>query len=189
MEYAPRVMRRRSVDAVAAHNAAFALIGLPVPVGSRSPSPSRDLRAAAFTTLTIPANTPAPSAPGALDPAFRADGFLGDLGLVEPGSAPKPPTRRPSVALPAVSSGSAWKKPLYTLSGYASFYDNGTTAMRLPAGTVVRVCAPGGCLVRTVDDYGPKTPSRVIDMFRPDFFAICGCASWAGLVMVTVSVY
>jgi hypothetical protein len=177
------------VVAAAALIAAFALIGLPVPVGSRSPSPSRDLRAAAFTTLTIPAVTPAPSALGVLDPAFRADGFLGDAGLVEPGSAPKPPASRPSVALPSLSSGSAWKKPLSTMSGYASFYDNGTTAMRLPAGTVVRVCAPGGCIVRTVDDYGPKSPSRVIDMYRPDFFAICGCASWTGLVWVTVSVY
>ncbi len=182
-------MRRRSVVAVAALIAAFALIGLPVPVGSRAPSPSRDLRAAAFTALIIPADTPASSALGALDPAFRADGFLADAGLVEPGSAPKPPLRRPSVGLPSVSSGSAWRKPLSTMSGYASFYDNGTTAMRLPAGTVVRVCAPGGCLVRTVDDYGPRSSSRVIDLYRPDFFTICGCASGAGTVWVTVAVY
>ncbi len=182
-------MRRRSVVAVATLIAAFALIGLPVPVGSRSSSPSRDLRAAAFTALTIPGDTPASSALGALDPAFRADGFLGDAGLVEPGSAPKPPSSRPSVVLPSVSSGSAWKKPLSTMSGYASFYDNGTTAMRLPVGTVVRVCGPGGCLIRTVDDYGPQTASRVIDMYRPDFFAICGCASWEGTVWVTVAVY
>ena len=182
-------MRRGAVVAIAALIASLALIGLPVPAGSRSASAAQDLRAAAFTTLTIPADAPADPALGVLDPAYRGDGFLGAVGLVEPGSAPKPPSSRPSVTLPAVSGGSAWKPPLYTITGWATFYDNGTTAMRLPAGTVVRVCAPGGCLLRTVDDYGPKSTNRVIDLYRPDFFRICGCASWSGTVMVTVSVY
>jgi hypothetical protein len=182
-------MRRSSVVAVAALIAAFALIGLPVPVGSRSLSPARDPQAAAFTMLTVPADAPAPSAPGALDPAFRAAGFLGDAGLVEPGSAPKAPARRPTVALPGLSAGKDWKTPLYSITGWASFYDVGTTAMRLPAGTVIRVCAAAGCLERTVTDYGPTSAARIIDLYRPDFFAICGCASWSGLTQVTVSIY
>jgi hypothetical protein len=182
-------MRRSSVVAVAALIAAFALIGLPVPVGSRSPSSARDLQAAAFTMLTVPADAPAPSAPGALDPAFRAAGFMGDAALVEPGSAPKAPARRPTVILPGVSAGKGWKPPLYSVTGWASFYGAGTTAMRLPAGTVIRICAAAGCIERTVTDYGPKSTIRIIDLYRPDFFAICGCASSSGLTRVTVSIY
>ena len=35
---------------------------------------------------------------------------------------------------------SALKPPRYTMSGYATFYANGTTAMRLPRGTTVIIC-------------------------------------------------
>ena len=182
-------MRRRSVVAIAALIAAFALIGLPVPVGSRSPSMARDPQAAAFTAVTIPADAPADPTLGVLDPALRAEGFLDGARLVEPGSAPKFPSSRPASVQPSVSAGSAWKPPLATLKGWATFYDTGTTAMRLPAGTVVRICGAGGCVLRTVNDYGPKSTSRVVDMYRPDFFAVCGCASWSGTTWVTVSVY
>ena len=61
--------------------------------------------------------------------------------------------------------------------------------MRLPRGTVVRICGPGGCIQRTVTDYGPQKPSRIIDLYRPDFFKICGCPSWSGTVEVSVAVY
>ena len=49
-----------------------------------------------------------------------------------------------------------------------------------------------GCLNRVVNDYGPKAgykPTRIIDMYEPDFFAICGCPSYSGTTLVTVSVY
>ena len=49
--------------------------------------------------------------------------------------------------------------------------------MRLPRGTVVKICGNGGCIVRVVNDYGPQKKSRVVDLYRPDFFAICGCPS------------
>jgi len=84
------------------------------------------------------------------------------------------------------------KPPKYTLKGVASFYDNGTTAMRLPAGTIIRVCGARACLDRVVNDWGPSaaiTPTRIIDMYRPDFFAVCGCPSWSGVSQVTVSIY
>ena len=61
--------------------------------------------------------------------------------------------------------------------------------MRLPRGTIVKICGPGGCIVRVVNDYGPQKKSRVVDLYRPDFFAICGCPSWAGTTQVTVYVY
>jgi len=82
-----------------------------------------------------------------------------------------------------------WKPGRYTLRGIATFYDNGTTAMRLPMGTVVRICGAGGCILRTVTDYGPQKPERIVDLYRPDFFAVCGCASWSGTTEVTVTVY
>ena len=81
-------------------------------------------------------------------------------------------------------------KPKYTLSGGATFYDNGTTAMRLPRGTVVKICGNGGCIVRVVNDYGPQKKSRVVDLYRPDFFEVCGCPSLAGTTRVTrVTIY
>ena len=83
-----------------------------------------------------------------------------------------------------------WKSAKYTLTGYASFYDHGTTAMRIPRGTVIVICGDGGCIERVVTDYGPsKAGGRIIDMYRPDFFAICGCGWWSGTTEVTIRVY
>ena len=48
-----------------------------------------------------------------------------------PARRPDGPTSRPHVAQPLVPGGSQWKPPKSKLSGYATFYDNGTTAMRL----------------------------------------------------------
>jgi hypothetical protein len=183
-------MRRRSVVATAALIAALALAGLPGPAGSRSPSAATDLAPAAFTSMVVRAEAPAQSASGGLDDALRSAGYLGYTDtLAEPGQAPTAPTKRTKVAQPAGAAGETWKKPLYSVSGYATFYDNGTTAMRLPRGTVVRICGAGGCIERTVNDYGPVKKIRVVDLYRPDFFAVCGCARWSGTTWVTVSIY
>jgi hypothetical protein len=190
MGYPPAVMRRRTVVAVAALIAAFALAGLPVPAGSRTLSTDRNLDQAAFTSVTIPADAAALSAPGALDAAAEAPGHIApDDAFLEPGAAPDSPTARPRVHQPGSEAGSAWKDPKRTITGFATFYDNGTTAMRLPRGTVVRICGDGGCIQRMVTDYGPQKPSRIVDLYRPDFFKICGCPSWSGTTKVTVSIY
>ena len=190
MGYPAPVMRRRAVVATAALIAAFALAGLPVPASSRTPSAARALEQAAFTSITVPANAPTVAALGVSEAAPLSAGHLtADTSFVEPGNAPDGPSSRPQVIQPGTTAGSSWKDPKYKLSGYASFYDNGTTAMRLPKGTVVRICGKGGCIVRTVTDYGPVKQIRVVDMYRPDFFKICGCPSWSGVVRVTVSVY
>jgi len=179
------------VVAAAALIAALALAGLPAPVGSRTSSTDRAVEPAAFSTFNLPATiAPAQAAPGVPDPARRAAGFLSASDeIVEPGSTPAPAAVRPKVQQPSSTSGTAWKPPKYTISGYATFYDNGTTAMRLPRGTVVRICGDGGCIERTVTDYGPVKPIRIVDLYRPDFFKICGCAWYAGTTWVTVSIY
>ena len=129
------------------------------------------------------------------DPALRSAGALDDSARFdEPGvpTATTAPARAGVRSQPVPVATSSIKAPKYVLKGTASFYDNGTTAMRLPAGTVIRVCGAGGCIERVVNDYGPSAsfkPARLIDLYEPDFFKICGCPSWSGLTTVTVSVY
>jgi hypothetical protein len=182
-------MRRRSVVAAVALIAAFALAGLPGPVGSSQPSATLDLQPAAFTTVTIPADVPAIEARG----AFRAvPGQVAalDAPYVIAGAAPAAPATRPAVDQPETGKGSAWKEPRRTIKGFASFYDNGTTAMRLPRGTLVRICGDGGCVERKITDYGPVARNgRIVDLDRSDFFRVCGCPSWSGTTRVTVAIY
>ena len=52
------------------------------------------------------------------------------------------------------------------------------------------ICGGGGCVERVIDDYGPTAgTNRIVDLYAPDFFDICGCPSWSGTTNVTVSVY
>jgi hypothetical protein len=178
------------VVAIAAIMAAVALTGLPAPAGSETRTPPRTLQAATLTSVTIPASVTTPRVDGSSALAPIPDGgALQEAVFVEPGRAPKIPARRGRVAQPESASSSAWKAPRFSLSGTATFYDHGTTAMRLPRGTVVRICGPGGCIQRTVTDYGPQKSSRIVDLYRPDFFRVCGCPSWSGTAEVTVAVY
>jgi hypothetical protein len=183
-------MRRRSVVAFAALIAVFALTGLPAPAGSTVPSAAREPAPAAFSTVTIPAQAQASAAEGLVDGVPSPASYVGpDAAFAEPAGDGAVPAARPKVDQPQAPSGADWKPPKYTISGYATFYDHGTTAMRLPRGTVVRICGDGGCIERTVTDYGPQKKIRIVDMYRPDFFRICGCEWFAGTTWVTVSVY
>ena len=177
----------------AALTAALALGALPGIAGSAGPTPASAVDPSAFQSVRIPAFASTDLAVEPLDDAFRAAGAIdATTQLTEPGKEPmRIVPDRPSVTVPAAHAGSALKPPRYRLTGYATFYANGTTAMRLPRGTTVIVCGAGGCLERVVSDYGPIASyrNRVIDLYTPDFFAICGCPSWAGTTWVTVSVY
>jgi hypothetical protein len=181
--------------ACAVLSAALALVAAPGIVGSRTPSPVRAIEAAAFQPLQIDASGATTSVIAADDPALRSANTLDDSARFDepaaPTSSPAPVRAAArSQAVPGFSS--SIKPPKYTLKGVASFYNNGTTAMRLPAGTIIRVCGAAGCLDRVVNDYGPSAafkPARVIDMYEPDFFKICGCPSYSGLTEVTVSIY
>ncbi len=172
--------------------AALALVSLPGLAGSRVPNPPEPVPVGAFQPLTVLAEAQRPSVSvGRLDDAHVSAGSITAVtSIVERASAPDPgPTRRVSVDQPDPAAASVRRPPRYTLSGEATFYDNGTTAMRLPRGTVVVICGGGGCIERIVNDYGPVKQTRVVDLYRPDFFAICGCAWFAGTTRVTVYVY
>lgn len=124
------------------------------------------------------------------DSAYASAGRLdASSSFVEPGTATPPADRAAPPDLPTLPTVWDWKTPQYKISGYATFYDNGTTAMRLPRGTIVVVCGANGCVDRVVNDYGPVRKVRVVDLYRPDFFRICGCGWWSGTTWVTVSVY
>ena len=172
--------------------AALALVALPGLAGSRVPSPLEPLPASAFQPLPVPANQVRSAISiGPLDADAAAAGSVAeDATFIEPGSAPETgPTARVKLDQPDPGAAFVRKPPRYTMTGEATFYTNGTTAMRLPRGTTVIVCGLGGCVERVVTDYGPIKPSRIVDLYRPDFFDICGCAWWAGTTSVTVSVY
>ncbi len=172
--------------------AALALAALPGLAGSRVPYAMEPIPAVAFQSLSVPApDTSSALSIAGLDRGFVSAGFVHEAApFIEPGAEPDAgPARRARVAQGAPDSRSSRKKPRYTLRGEATFYDNGTTAMRLPRGTIVIICGGGGCIERVVNDYGPQKPSRIVDLYRPDFFDICGCPSWEGVVDVTVHVY
>jgi hypothetical protein len=172
--------------------AALALGALPGLAGSHQPSPDRPIDAAAFRQVILASTIDRNGAPIVpLDAALNSAGLLtGTENFSEGADATINFPARAHAKLPKVSAASSWKPPLYSVSGTASFYSNGTTAMRLPRGTVIVVCGAAGCLERVINDYGPSAAGgRLIDMYKPDFFAICGCPWYAGLTQVTVKVY
>jgi hypothetical protein len=171
---------------------ALALVSLPGLAGSRVPSAEEPVPAGAFQPYSLSArDARSPLVIAGLDRAHRSEAVVdASTTFFEPGAEPeKGPTRRASIDQPEVAVGSARKPPKYSLTGDATFYDHGTTAMRLPRGTRVIICGGGGCIERVVNDYGPTNPSRIVDLYRPDFFEICGCPSWSGVTKVTVHVY
>ncbi len=172
--------------------AALALVALPGLVGSRAPAQIEPVPASAFQQLSVLADSPLsmPSiAP--LDGAHVSAGSIspGTTIVERGGGGDSGPTARAGLNQPDAGAASIRKPAKYTLTGGATFYDNGTTAMRLPRGTIVVICGDGGCIERVVNDYGPQKQSRVVDLYRPDFFKICGCGWWAGTTQVTVYVY
>jgi hypothetical protein len=185
-------VRPSKTVAIAALTAALALGALPGLAGSREPSPEPPIEAASFRDVILAA-----TGGRSIEPIAGPDSAYASAGRLEPGSvfqepsadAPAPPPDRAPIAVPKVKPAWEWKPSRYTLSGYATFYDNGTTAMRLARGTIVVICGEAGCLERTVSDYGPIKEIRIVDLYRPDFFRICGCAWWSGTTQVTVSVY
>jgi len=182
---------RRALVAGVALIASLALAAVPGPASSRGMPPPTAVDPGSFRTLNVPAILTGAALPtGPADPALRsASALTARSPFVVPGVPQAVPTARPAVNQPPAREGSGWKPPRYTLTGLATYYDNGTTAMKLPRGTVVVICMAGGCIERVIGDYGPFGRGRIVDLDRQDFFAICGCAGWAGVEPVTVRVY
>ena len=161
--------------------AALALVALPGLAGSRVPSPVEPLPASAFQPLAVPANMrDRRSRRSARRCRRRRPARTRRRAFVSPASRrrpARPPCRRTS---PRPAPASVRKPPRYTLTGDATFYDNGTTAMRLPRGTIVIICGNGGCIERVVNDYGPEEAVADRRPLPADFFDICGCPSWSG---------
>ena len=183
-------MRPRWLVVGSVLSAALALVALPGLTGSRVPGAAEPVPAGAFQPSSA-SDVRSPLTIAGLDHAGRSLGRVGPATtFIEPAEdARAGPTERQTLDQPDGSAGSERKPEKYKLSGKATFYDNGTTAMRLPRGTIVIVCAKGGCIERVVNDYGPVKPERIIDLYRLDFFKICGCPSWSGVIDVTVYVY
>ena len=185
-------MRPSWTVAGAALTAALVIGALPGLVGSFEPSNTRDIDAAAFDLINL-ATTRDRQGNGQVlpDTAGRSEGALDQAEVIqEPDALAGRADERADPRMPDASALSAWKQPRYVLTGEASFYDHGTTAMRIPRGTVVVICGDGGCIERVVTDYGPsKAGGRIVDMYRPDFFKICGCGWWSGTTEVTIKVY
>ncbi len=186
-----RVVRPSRTVAIAALTAALALGALPGLVGSREPSREQPIDAAMFRDVILAvAGGRSIDTISAPDLSYAAAGHLNPASAFrDAASGAAAPADRLLATLPRVPATWDWKAPRSTISGYATFYDNGTTAMRLPRGTIVVICGAAGCLERVVNDYGPVKQIRVVDMYRPDFFRICGCGWWSGTTWVTVWIY
>jgi len=172
---------------------ALALVAAPGFAGSRTPAPYEPVPAAAFQALKSDANARSTASVQGLDPAHDSAGRL-SADSVYPERAISAsvdvPVLKRDVSQPNPGAAKVYKPARYTLTGKATFYQNGTTAMRLPRGTVIRVCGAGGCIERVVNDYGPVAGTgRIADLYKPDFFKICGCPSWSGVTSVKVYVY
>lgn len=171
---------------------ALALVSLPGLAGSRVPSAVEPVPAGAFQPYSIPASAMrSPIEIAGLDGAHRSVGVVdATTTFFEPGVVLETgPIGRASIDQPEDGARAVRKPEKYILKGEATFYDHGTTAMRLPRGTVVIICGAAGCIERVVGDYGPQLERRIVDLYRPDFFKICGCPSWSGITNVTVYVY
>ncbi|MFP5343844.1 MAG: hypothetical protein ACLGIJ_13140 [Candidatus Limnocylindria bacterium] len=172
--------------------AALALVALPGLSTSHATSVMEPLPVGAFQPISIPASPPdGPDGPIELDGRRASAAALDEVTpLIDPGDdVVGGPDGRDRLDQPDASRRSERKPPLYSLTGKATFYDAGYTAMRLPRGTIVVICGDGGCIERTITDWGPVSEERIVDLYRPDFFDICGCPWWSGVVDVTVHVY
>lgn len=164
--------------------AASALVAVPAPAGSRSPSPDRSLDPARFSALSI-ALPSEPTVASTLDDA--AQGSAGSVGpataFVEPGANAAAVVGRPHVSQPSPKKGSLAKNYWRfdpNISWYGpGFYGNGTACGQkltielvgvahrtLPCGTLVTFRYNGKVVTAPVIDRGPYVSGRTWDLSK-----------------------
>lgn len=168
---------------------ALALVATPGAAGSLTPSAPPRVPASEYKPVTLPSLDPVSAAQSTRTVA-ASTGLAEVDAFVEPPPSSQPRPTKPSTAVSQPYVGTEARPPRAVLHGLATWYDNGTTAMRLPRGTTVQICGGGGCIIRTITDYGPVLGTgRIADLMPADFRAICGCGWWVGVQTITVSVY
>ena len=140
-------MRPSRTVAGAALTAALVIGALPGLVGSHQPAPTHQVEAALFEQVTL-ATPPEQQGPGSFvldDRASSAGALDADDGFAEAAGVGAPGLERRAVPdIGAAKSSWTWKPPRFSLTGTASFYDFGTTAMRdVPRGTTIVICGAG----------------------------------------------
>jgi hypothetical protein len=139
------------------------------------------VRFAAATSRPAPEHVVPASVQGPIGAPLERDAGTASDGGADGGGAPSPVT-----VFEDTSPG---------ITGTASFVSAsyGPRYLALPGGPGIRVmiCGRGGCVTRTSTDAGPslfrQRQGRIADLSHADFFAVCGCPSWAGLTQVTVT--
>lgn len=177
-------MRTRIIVAFAALMAASALVAVPGPAGSRSPSPDRSLDPAQLSAVSIELDAAAPAAMTTLD-----DAALGSAGSVGPATAFAEPAvgaasaSRPSIKVPVPAKGAVTKNTWRfdpNISWYGpGFYGNGTACGQtltrelvgvahrtLPCGTMVLFRYKGKVVKAPVIDRGPYVTGRTWDLSK-----------------------
>ena len=176
-------MRTRIVVAFAALMAASALVAVPAPAGSQSPSPERSLDPALLSAVSV-ALPKDQAAASTLD--ATAQGSAGSVGpataFAEPGASGVA-SSRPSVRVPAPARGTVEKNDWRfdpNISWYGpGFYGNGTACGQtltkelvgvahrtLPCGTIVTFRYNGKTVSAPVIDRGPYVASRTWDLSK-----------------------
>jgi rare lipoprotein A (peptidoglycan hydrolase) len=160
--------------------AASALVALPGPAGSRSPSQTRPIDQAALAAVTIPVD-PASGAITTLDPADRSAGWLGpDSQLAEPGLSGANWVK-PNVTQPVLTA-ARYVKNYWRFDPNISWYGSdfygkrtacglkytktllGVAHRTLPCGTLVTFEYNGVTVTAPVIDRGPYVNGREWDM-------------------------
>jgi hypothetical protein len=180
--YHPRVLKRDRLVAGAVLTAALALVAVPGPAGSRSPSGDLASASEGFHTVVLD-NVLAGTATSNLDPALRsASAMEAEDPLPEPAPDAAAPAR-PAVPVPAAPAGAidlnvwrrdgnvSWYGPGFyghrTACGYALTTTLiGVAHRTLPCGTKVAFRNPhnGRVVVARVVDRGPYVSGRQWDM-------------------------
>jgi rare lipoprotein A (peptidoglycan hydrolase) len=163
--------------------AASALVAVPAPAGSTTPSPDRSLDPAQLSAVSIGLSREQAATTNTSDTASGPTGTVGpDSAIVEPGSAAtkrvRPVVRQPSAPVGSIEK-NTWRFDA-NISWYGpGFYGQGTACgetltkglvgvahRTLPCGTLVQFRYQGKVVTAPVVDRGPYVSGRTWDLTK-----------------------